>query len=127
MGFQRGLWRTSTTFITFINVLEKPFQKVFHKSPPKNPSQRIDILSLYDNPDKRDSNEDYQQKPYSIPNILLNYHYLTHFYISILLISCREPTVPRRRTVGPHRAPFGGTRPLPYPFFRITYNKREGS
>ena len=37
-GFQKGItmrtMRTSTTF--FIDVLEKPFQKVFHKSPPKN-------------------------------------------------------------------------------------------
>ncbi len=34
--------------------------------------------------------------------------------------NCREPTVPRRRTVGPHRAPLpatliGGTRPPPFP------------
>jgi hypothetical protein len=54
MGLQNGItkrtMRTSTTF--FINVLQKPLQKVFHKSPPKKPSQRIDILFLYDNPDK---------------------------------------------------------------------------
>ena len=50
MGFQKRIWRTSTTFFT--NVLEKHYQKVFYKSPPKKPSQRVDILSLYDNPDK---------------------------------------------------------------------------
>ncbi len=35
-GNPKRIWIITTTFFT--NVLEKPLQKVFHKSPPKNPS-----------------------------------------------------------------------------------------
>jgi hypothetical protein len=89
------------------------FKKYFIKVPQKNHHKGLIYYPFMTTPIKWDYNEDYQQKPYSIQNILLNYHYLTHFYISILLISCREPTVPLR--------------PLHYPFFRITNNNREGS
>jgi hypothetical protein len=35
-GNPKRIWIITTTFFT--NVLEKPLQKVFHKSPPKNTS-----------------------------------------------------------------------------------------
>ena len=92
-------------FHNFHKCSRKTFSKSISQKSPKNNHKGLIYYSFMTTPTKRDSNEDYQQKPYSIPNILLNYHYLTHFYISILLISCREPKsavgadrIPRRRT-----------------------------